>query len=102
MNSARLFLGAAGTIVVTLGTAAAQPRELPAGPNREVVARQCQACHDLSMVFAATGMTRDGWNGIIDEMISYGMNITADERTRILDYLSRYLSSSSTPPPPGP
>jgi hypothetical protein len=98
MKRARLFLGVLGTIVVMFGTAAAQQRELPAGPNREVVARQCQACHDLSMVFASSGMTRDGWNGIIDEIISYGMSVTAEERTKILDYLSGYLGSTPTPP----
>ena len=53
------------------------------------------------MVIASTGMTRDGWNGIIDEMISYGMSVSADDRAKILDYLSSYLGSSSTPTPPG-
>jgi cytochrome c5 len=101
MNRARLLFGVLGTTVVMLGTASAQPLELPAGPNREVVSRQCQACHDLSMVIASTGMTRDGWNGIIDEMISYGMSVSADDRAKILDYLSSYLGSSSTPTPPG-
>jgi hypothetical protein len=101
MNRTRLFLGILGIIALMPGTAAAQQRELPAGPNREVVARQCQACHDLSMVFASSGMTRDGWNGIIDEMISYGMSVTAEERAKILDYLSGYLGSSSSPSPPG-
>jgi cytochrome c5 len=101
MNRARLLLGVLGTIVMLLDTAAAQQLELPAGPNREIVSRECQACHDLSMVMASTGMTRDGWNGIIEEMISYGMSVSADDRAKILDYLSGYLGSSSTPTAPG-
>jgi chemotaxis response regulator CheB len=101
MNGTRLFFGILGATVAMLSAASAQRLELPAGPNREVVFRECQACHDLSMVIASTGMTRDGWNGIIEEMISYGMSVSAEDRTKILDYLSGYLGSSSTPAPPG-
>jgi hypothetical protein len=95
MSSVRLSLGALGATVLMLGAAAAQGIELPAGPNREVVSRECQACHDLSMVVAATGLTRDGWIGVIDEMTSYGLNVTPDQRTIILEYLSTYLGSAS-------
>jgi hypothetical protein len=101
MNGTRLFFGILGATIAVLGAASAQRLELPPGPNREVVSRECQACHDLSMVIASTGMTRDGWNGIIDEMVSYGMSVSADDRAKILDYLSGYLGSSSTPTPPG-
>jgi len=76
-----------------LGAAAAQPRDLPAGPNRDLVSRACQACHDLSMVLAATGLTREGWDATIEEMISYGMRVDADDRAKMLDYLSNNLGS---------
>jgi cytochrome c5 len=74
-----------------LGTAAAQRPELPPGPNREVVSRECQACHDLSMVVAAAGLSRDGWDALMDEMTSYGMRITAEERAKIVEYLATNL-----------
>jgi hypothetical protein len=95
MRSLRLSLGVLGATVLMLGAAAAQGIELPAGPNREVVSRECQACHDLSMVVAATGLTRDGWIGVIDEMTSYGLSVTPDQRTIILEYLSTYLGAAS-------
>ena len=69
--------------------------ELPAGPNRDIVSRECQACHDLAMVIAATGLSREGWNATIDEMISYGMSVGPEDRAKILDYLSSYLGSLS-------
>jgi hypothetical protein len=94
MNGVRLFFGVLGATVVTLGTSAAQRLELPAGPNREVVSGECQACHDLTMVFGAAGMSRDGWDGIIDEMASYGMRVTPEERAKILDYLANNLATS--------
>ena len=37
------------------GAAAAQPIELPAGPDREVVTRECQACHDLTVTNLPAG-----------------------------------------------
>jgi hypothetical protein len=94
-----LLFGILGASLATLGTAAAQRLELPAGPNREIVSRECQACHDLSMVVAAIGLSLEGWDATIEEMTSYGMRVTPEERKKILDYLSNYLGSSF---PPGP
>ena len=99
MSKAKLSFGVLSITVAMLGTAAAQPADLPAGPNRDVVSRACQACHDLSMVVAATGLTREGWNATIEEMVSYGMRVTSDDRAKILDYLSSYLGSPSAPTP---
>jgi hypothetical protein len=45
------------------------------------------------MVVSAAGLNREGWNATIEEMISYGMRVDAEERAKILDYLSRYLGS---------
>jgi hypothetical protein len=56
MNIARLFFGVIGGVVVMLGAAAAQQTDLPPGPNREVVSRKCQGCHDLSVVVEAAGL----------------------------------------------
>jgi len=57
MTGGRLLFGALSISIATLATAAAQLRDLPPGPNRDMVSRACQACHDLSMVVAATGLT---------------------------------------------
>ena len=93
MSGGRLLLGALGISVAMLGPAAAQLRDLPPGPNRDLVSRACQACHDLAMVVAATGLTREGWNATIEEMVSYGMKVDAEERAKILDYLASYPGS---------
>jgi cytochrome c5 len=91
MNEVRLLFGILGATVVMLGTSVAQRLELPTGPNREVVSRECQACHDLSMVLAAAGLSRDGWDTVMDEMTSYGMRVTTEERAKIVDYLASNL-----------
>ena len=87
-----LLFGTLALTVATFGTAVAQPRDLPDGPNRDVVSRRCQECHDLSMVTAAAGLNRDGWNATIDEMVSYGFRVTPDERAQLLEYLSTLRS----------
>jgi hypothetical protein len=97
MNRAKMLFGVLGATVLMLGAAAAQPIELPPGPDREVVTRECQACHDLTMVVGSTGLSRDGWNGVIDEMTSYGLHVTPQERAQILEYLATYLGSVSAP-----
>ena len=53
----RLLFGALSMSLIMLGAAAAQRADLPAGPNRDMVSRACQACHDLSMVIAATSLS---------------------------------------------
>ena len=93
MSTGKLLFGALSISVAMLGAAAAQLADLPAGPNRDVVSRACQACHDLSMVVAATGLSREGWNATIEEMISYGMRVDKEDREKILEYLSSYLGS---------
>jgi hypothetical protein len=92
-----LLLVGFGSTFFAAVTAGAQRPELPVGPDRDLVSRACQACHDLGMVLAATGLTRDGWDAAIDEMISYGMKVEPDDRTKILDYLSSRLGPSSAP-----
>jgi hypothetical protein len=82
--------------ILFLGATAAQCIELPDGPNRDVVSRECQACHDLDMVAATTG-TRDQWNNVLDEMTSYGMRISPEERAKILDYLVSSLAPKGSP-----
>jgi hypothetical protein len=99
MNRTKLSCGVVGITIAMLGTVMAQRADLPPGPNRDVVSRACQACHDLGMVVAAAGLSREGWDATIEEMISYGMRVTPDERAMIVEYLSTALGSSSAPTP---
>jgi hypothetical protein len=75
---------------LVLAMVAAQAADLPPGPNRDVVSRECQACHDVDMV-AATRRSREGWDSLLDEMTGYGMRVDPDVRAKILDYLATAL-----------
>ena len=64
MLGARLSSAALAAVFFMLG-AAAQAAELPPGPNRELVARECQACHNLDAV-VASNETRETWNILLE------------------------------------
>lgn len=91
MSRATLPIVGAAAGFLALGVGAAAALELPPGPNREIVSRECQACHDLDMV-AATRRSRDGWNSLLDEMTSYGMRVDPQDRDKMLDYLATALA----------
>jgi len=93
MQRAPLLIGVVGATLVALGLRAAAQLTLPDGPNRDLVSRTCGACHDLGMVVGAGGRSREGWDGTIDDMTSYGMNISQAERRLVLEYLATYLPS---------
>jgi mono/diheme cytochrome c family protein len=95
MNKAGLTLALVGVSLLSAGAGAL---ELPAGPNRDIVARACGSCHDLDMVYDAAGQTREGWNGTIEEMAGYGMKLSAAERAQILEYLTSFLGPEAKKP----
>ncbi len=95
MKRVGLVFGVIGACVLSAGAGAV---ELPAGPNKDVVTRACSACHDLDMVYDAAGQTREGWNGTIEEMAGYGLNVSPDERALILEYLTSFLGPEAKKP----
>jgi hypothetical protein len=95
MSKARLIGGIIGASLWSLGASAV---ELPAGPNKDFVARTCGSCHDLDMVFDAAGLTREGWDGTIEEMTGYGLKVSPGERAQILDYLTSFLGPDAKKP----
>jgi hypothetical protein len=81
---------------------AAQHKELPAGPNRELVYQRCQACHDLDNLYEAAGATRETWDGTLDLMVAFGLSVTPEQRAMILDYLATSMGPNPGNPGPAP
>jgi cytochrome c2 len=96
MKSVIALMAVIGSGAFVLASAAAEITELPQGPDRDLVLKVCQSCHDLQMVFDAAGISRQEWDMSLDEMTANGMNVSADDRAKILAYLSTYLGP--TPP----
>jgi len=93
MKTARpLIVLIAGILSIQMTTAQAQddPR-MPQGPNRTLVIKTCIGCHPLDFLYSTVGRTREGWNRVLEDMTSYGMNVTPQERAQILEYLTTSL-----------
>src|SRR2546430_16753797 len=73
MRTVRVMIVVAGAALVALGARATAELALPDGPNRELVSRMCGACHDLGTLIGAGGRSREGWDGTIDAMASFGL-----------------------------
>jgi hypothetical protein len=95
MKTARMFIGVAGVALIAFGVRATAQITLPDGPNRTLVMRACTACHDLGMVLGAGGRSREGWDGTVEDMISYGMSLSAADRRLVVEYLATFLPAPS-------
>src|ERR1700733_8442562 len=82
MRRVELLFGVLGAALAAFAAHTADAAELPDGPNRALVAAQCGACHDLQPLLdaAAAGVSRDDWNGALEEMTSYGLKVTPAQR----------------------
>jgi mono/diheme cytochrome c family protein len=94
MRRVKLWSSVLGALAL-FATHTAGAAELPDGPNRALVAAQCGACHDLQPLLDAAGVSREDWNGALEEMTSYGLKVTAEQREQILEYLATFLGPSA-------
>lgn len=63
------------------------PGQLPDGPGKATYESVCNLCHPSSAT-AGKQWTREEWNLKVIEMLREGPEVTADERTQIVDYLT--------------
>ncbi len=64
---------------------------LPKGPGVNLVYSKCQMCHSLDYVTESKGITSKQWKAIVEEMEGYGLQITSEEKRKIIEYLSDYM-----------
>ncbi len=73
--------------------------DLPNGPGQALIYAKCRTCHDLQYVIESKGLTADAWDGLLYDMEGFGVQLTDDEYTRVLTYLSTYMSDQPAPAP---
>jgi competence protein ComEA len=71
--------------------------QLPDGPGKEAVVKVCGVCHDPTQA-AAVRLTREGWEGTINDMVSRGAKGTDEELTQVLDYVSAHFLGEGDKP----
>jgi mono/diheme cytochrome c family protein len=92
-----------GLLVATLlffaGSAAALSADIsiPEGPGSTLVYAKCRTCHDLQYVVDGRGLLPAQWKAVLASMQDYGLEITDQEKSKILMYLTTYMGPN--PPP---
>lgn len=92
-----VLLFVAGT-TVALGA----DNELPEGPGVNLVYAHCQTCHSLQYVKEAKGLLPAQWDSLIASMQDYGLEISDQDKSKILKYLKTYLGPNPPPEPKQP
>jgi len=72
--------------------------DLPRGAVRRVILDSCTACHGIDD-YAYYAMDRAGWQKIIDSMKAKGANISDDNQSILLDWLSTKFGPDTKPFP---
>jgi competence protein ComEA len=76
---------------------AAKSQTLPDGPGKAELQKVCGLCHQAERS-AAVRLTREGWDGVIADMVARGARGTDAELTAILDYLSTHFLGEAPRP----
>src|ERR1700676_5526379 len=61
---------------------------LPEGPEKELVLKACTGCHGADVATNAA-MDKNGWLGIVNQMIAAGAKIKKEDIPSIVNYLAR-------------
>jgi cytochrome c5 len=91
MRRAHVLFGAVGAALLAFVVPALAQSELPEGPDRDLVARECQTCHGLQVLVGRKGKRAEEWAAIVDQMEGNGLNVPSDDRAKIIEYLATYL-----------
>ena len=71
-------------------------QDLPAGAGKDVVARLCAGCHDLTFTIS-TRDTEAGWTRIVNDMRSRGVDGTEEEFAQVIAYLTAHMGKAEPP-----
>jgi mono/diheme cytochrome c family protein len=80
-------------------TSSGWAQELPGGPGRDLVYAKCRVCHDLTYLHDSAGIPAWMWEDTVTKMVSFGLDVTPEQRATIVNYLITYLGPN---PPPAP
>src|SRR5215208_3796654 len=96
MSNSAVRLWAVLAMLVSVGAPGAA-QQLPDGPGKAELQKVCGICHQAERS-AAVRLTREGWEGVIGDMIARGAKGTDEEFTAILDYLAKnFLGDAPRP-----
>jgi cytochrome c5 len=64
--------------------------QLPEGEGKEIIERECAACHDTGHI-SGQKKTRDDWIDTVSKMMDRGASLNAKEFDTVIAYLVKYF-----------
>jgi mono/diheme cytochrome c family protein len=94
-----LFIALLTTVAAV---AAGQTASLPDGEGKAIVTASCGGCHGMDLV-TAKAASKEEWAGTIERMKTYGLPLSAQQTTTVVDYLAKsFPPKGATPAPAAP
>ena len=66
-------------------------QSLPDGPGKDVTQSVCSLCHDAASAVLGKQWNKDEWERKVIEMLQEEPDVTREERTAIVEYLSTFF-----------
>src|SRR5712671_4751667 len=79
-------------LALVLSTRAQDNSSLPDAPEKELVRKACTGCHGADVATNAA-MDKNGWLGIVNQMVAAGAKIKKEDIPSIVNYLARNFGS---------
>ena len=97
MTRRLLALTCATVVAVGMAARGAQPAgpALPAGDGAEVATAKCIGCHEADLIVSQR-LSQTGWDREVGKMERWGAKLSADERARLVGYLTREFGVQPT------
>jgi virginiamycin B lyase len=74
------------------------PKDLPDGPEKQLVESACSACHEPRRILNSN-YSPDEWRNVIAMMVNFGAQIPKDRIAAVTDYLIRAVPERPKPEP---
>ena len=74
---------------------------LPDGPGKDLVVKNCLACHSVKTTTSKRG-SEDDWAQTVSTMIGKGANLTDDQAEQVVEYMAKHFGPTDTKPSDAP
>ena len=83
-------------VLTVLLTRSLEAQDLPGGKGKDLVASLCSGCHGLESVVSQKA-DKEGWETIVNYMVSRGLSASNDEVKTIVEYLAQAFPQTAKP-----
>ena len=73
-----------------------QAQDLPEGPGKDLVAKVCTACHEVTRI-TSKKRTKQEWSDTVDKMAARGAMATDEQFEAIVAYLAKNFGKDVPP-----